>query len=131
MQGVDLNRIDTWQPYKKGMCEQCEAWCCRLPVEVRLPDLLRLGLASEFEADEPLKGIAKRLMKAGIVAHFNHRDGVFTLVQHSSGDCVYLDRRTRRCTVYEQRPETCRQHPQKGPRPGYCAWQKKGRQTVP
>lgn len=122
IQGVDLSRIDTWQPYKKGMCEQCEAWCCRLPVEVRMPDLLRLGLVSEFEAGEPAKDVARRLVKERIVAHFNYRECVFTLAQHSSGDCLYLDRSTRRCTVYDRRPDTCRQHPQKGPRPGFCAY---------
>ncbi|HEY4665448.1 MAG TPA: YkgJ family cysteine cluster protein, partial [Comamonas sp.] len=28
----------------------------------------------------------------------------------------------RRCTVYEKRPETCRLHPKKGPKPGWCAY---------
>ena len=28
--------------------------------------------------------------------------------------------KTRRCTVYDKRPNTCRKHPQVGPRPGYC-----------
>lgn len=123
-QGVDLHQIETWQRYRKGMCDDCTAGCCRLPVEVRIGDLLRMELASEFEVEEPLKNIAKRLMKEHIVAHFNHREGVFTLAQHSSGDCLYLDRQTRRCTIYDKRPDTCRQHPQKGPRPGYCAHQR-------
>src|SRR5690606_864868 len=119
IQGVDLQRIETWQRYRKGMCDACKANCCRLPVEVRIEDLVRLELVSEFEAQEPLKNIARRLIKARIVAHFNHRNSIFTLSQHSSGDCLYLDRQTRRCTVYAKRPDTCRQHPQKGPRPGY------------
>ncbi|MEX8496351.1 YkgJ family cysteine cluster protein, partial [Leptothrix ochracea] len=33
-----------------------------------------------------------------------------------------LDAQTRRCTVYEQRPNTCRKHPQVGPKPGYCPY---------
>jgi Fe-S-cluster containining protein len=122
---VDLSRIETWQRYRKGMCDDCMAGCCRLPVEVRIADLLRMALVSEFETEEPLKNIAKRLMKEGVVAHFSHREAVFTLSQHSSGDCCYLDRQTRRCTIYQKRPDTCRQHPQKGPRPGYCAYQPK------
>lgn len=123
IQGVDLNRLETWQPYRKGMCDNCMAACCRLPVEVRIADLLRMELVNEFETEEPAKNIAKRLMQERIVAHFNHRDAVFTLAQHSSGDCLYLDRETRRCRIYEKRPDTCRQHPVKGPRPGYCAHQ--------
>jgi uncharacterized protein len=122
---TDLNRVETWQRYRKGMCDDCRAGCCRLPVEVRIMDLLRMELVSEFETEEPLKNTAKRLMKEGVVAHFNHRESIFTLSQHSSGDCYYLDRQTRRCTIYEKRPDTCRQHPQKGPRPGYCAYQRK------
>lgn len=122
---ADITRTDTWHRYRKGMCDSCMAGCCQLPVEVRLPDLIRLGVVDEFEAGEPLKAIAKRLQKAGIVQHLNQRDGIFTLAQHSSGDCLYLERNTRRCTVYERRPDTCRRHPQVGPRPGFCAYQAK------
>jgi hypothetical protein len=64
-------------------------------------------------------------MKEGVVQHVSQRDGIFTLVQHSSGDCLYLDRESRRCTIYERRPDTCRNHPTIGPRPGFCAWKQK------
>ena len=33
-----------------------------------------------------------------------------------------LDAKTRRCTVYEKRPTTCRLHPQVGPRPNFCPY---------
>ncbi|MFO6335145.1 YkgJ family cysteine cluster protein, partial [Pseudomonas aeruginosa] len=33
-----------------------------------------------------------------------------------------LDRKTRLCTIYARRPDTCRNHPRIGPRPGYCAY---------
>ncbi|WP_459943772.1 YkgJ family cysteine cluster protein [Desulfocastanea catecholica] len=38
---------------------------------------------------------------------------------------MFLDGRTRRCTIYATRPETCRNHPRVGPRPGYCAFGRK------
>ncbi len=123
---ADPQRPETWVRYRKGLCDDCTAGCCRLPVEVRFDDLVRMGLADAFEREEPPKGIAKRLQRQGVVAHFNARDGIFTLAQHSSGDCLYLDRDTRRCTIYAQRPDTCRRHPQVGPRPGYCAHNRKG-----
>ena len=123
--GTDIARTETWHRYRKGLCADCMAGCCRLPVEVRLTDLVRLGVIDEFTAGEPLKSIGKQLMKAGIIQHLSLRDGIFTLTQHSSGDCLYLDRVTRRCTVYDKRPETCRRHPQVGPRPGFCAYQQK------
>ncbi len=90
-----------------------------MPVEVRVPDLLRLGLVEPFEAEhETPAAIARRLQRAGIVGHFSHKHAVFTLAQRAGGDCLYLDATSRLCTVYERRPETCRQHPAVGPRPG-------------
>lgn len=37
--------------------------------------------------------------------------GKVTLREHANGDCIYLDGRTRRCTVYEARPRQCRTWP--------------------
>jgi uncharacterized protein len=108
------------------MCDSCVANCCTMPVEVRLADLVRLGLVDPFEAEhEEPKQIAKRLTKAGQVERFNFKHGIFTLARRANGDCHYLDATSRRCTVYEQRPATCRKHPQVGPRPGYCPYQAK------
>lgn len=96
-----------------------------MPVEVKMGDLVRMGIVDEFEAGEPAKQIAKRLQKAGVIGHFNFRNSIFTLAQRSNGDCRYLDVQTRLCTIYDKRPNTCRNHPQIGPRPGYCAYQSK------
>jgi len=125
--GADPDRTETWIRYSgNSLCRDCQATCCSMPVEVRVADLVRLGVVDEFEAtEEPARQIAKRLMKEGIVGHFNQKHGIFTLEQHSSGDCLYLDRKTRLCTVYANRPDTCRNHPQVGPRPGYCAFRPK------
>lgn len=121
IQIVDVDRPQTWTRYRAGLCDSCAANCCTMPVEVRLPDLVRLGLVDPFEAEhEPAKQIAKRLLKAGVLDHFNFRNEIFTLARRADGDCRYLDDATRRCTVYAQRPDTCRKHPQVGPRPGHC-----------
>jgi uncharacterized protein len=121
---VDVNRLDTWTRYRNGLCDSCVANCCTMPVEVKLPDLVRLGVVDPFEAEhDDLKQIAKRLMKAGVIDHFYFKQGLYTLAQRANGDCQYLDATTRRCTVYEQRPTTCRKHPQVGPRPNYCPYQ--------
>lgn len=94
-----------------------------MPVEVKLPDLVRLQLVDPFEAEhEEPKKIAKRLSKAGLIAHFNFKNSIFTLARRANGDCQFLDLQTRRCTVYAQRPNTCRLHPQVGPRPGHCPY---------
>ncbi|MBS0291488.1 MAG: YkgJ family cysteine cluster protein [Proteobacteria bacterium] len=121
---VDVDRPDGWTRWRAGLCASCAANCCTMPLEVRLPDLVRLGLVDAFEAEhvEP-RVIAKRLQKARLIDHFNHKNTVFTMARRASGDCRFLDADTRQCTVYELRPETCRLHPQKkSPRPGYCAY---------
>lgn len=100
-----------------------------MPLEVQLSDLVRLGLVDAFEAEhEEPRHIAKRLQKARLIDHFNHKNVVFTMARRADGDCHFLDPKTRLCTVYDQRPETCRLHPQKkSPKPGYCAYGARGR----
>ncbi len=120
---VDVDRGDTWTRYRSGLCDSCAANCCTMPVEVRLPDLIRLGLVDPFEAEHDApKQIAKRLEKAGLIDHFNFKHGIYTLARRANGDCSHLHPQTRRCTVYEDRPDTCRKHPQVGPRQGYCPY---------
>jgi Fe-S-cluster containining protein len=105
------------------MCDTCAANCCTMPLEVKLADLVLLNLVDAFEAEhEEPKQIAKRLSKAGLIEHFNFKNSIFTIARKSSGDCYFLDSQSRRCTVYELRPQTCRKHPQVGPKPGYCPY---------
>ena len=125
---VDVDRPDTWTRYRNGLCDSCVA----MPVEVKLPDLVRLTLVDPFEAEhEAPKQIAKRLTKAGLLEHFNFKHEIFTLARRASGDCLFLDATTRRCTVYDQRPNTCRKHPQVGPRPNHGPYSAKGKTAVP
>jgi len=123
---VDVDRLDTWTRYRSGLCDSCVANCCTMPVEVRIVDLVRLQLVDPFEAEHDApKQTAKRLERAGLIEHFNFKRSIFTLARRASGDCLFLDPSTRRCTVYERRPETCRRHPQVGPRPGYCPYRER------
>lgn len=120
---VDVDRVETWTRHRPGLCDACAANCCTMPVEIRLPDLVRLGLVDPFEAEhEEPRLIARRLVKAKLVERYNHKDALFTMARRANGDCRFLDQGTRRCTVYEQRPNTCRAHPRVGPRPGYCPY---------
>ncbi len=96
-----------------------------MPVEVRFNDLVRMGVLHEFDAHEPAKKLAKRLMKEGVVGHFNHKTEVYTLSRYANDDCIYLEQKSRLCTIYQNRPDTCRQHPTVGPKPGFCAYQPK------
>ena len=122
---AEIDRVETWTKYNKDMCTSCMSTCCTMPVEVRIADLIHLGVVDEFERGEPPKNIAKRLQKEGIVERFHQKSEIFTLVRMGNNDCLYLDRKTRLCTVYDLRPETCRNHPKIGPRPGFCAYKPK------
>ena len=122
---AEVDRLETWQRYTSNMCHGCHSTCCTLPVEVKIKDLIRIGVVDEFEKDESPKNVAKRLQKEGIIERFNQKSGIFTLTRMSNDDCMYLDRKSRLCTIYDKRPDTCRNHPKVGPRPGYCAYKPK------
>lgn len=119
IQKADPQRPETWQVYRKGLCEGCWSGCCTLPVEVSVSDLIRLGLIDEEEAAVSLKKVAKKLTKQRVIQAFQQKSQLFVLEQRNGRDCIYLDQ-NRLCTVYEKRPEVCRRFPKIGPRPGYC-----------
>ena len=124
MEPVNQDRPSTWLPYRESACATCQAVCCKLPLEVRAADLVRLGLATEDEAAAPRR-LGKRLVREGVVRTFRAATGLFLLEQTASGDCRFLGA-DRRCTVYERRPDTCRDFPSVvGPRVGWCPYRKK------
>ncbi len=124
-QQTNIDDPSTWIKHTRKLCNNCTAGCCTLAVEVRTTDLIRMELMDEFELQGNPKKIAKRLKKEGIIEHFYQKDGLFTLTRMANGDCLYLDSRSRRCTIYQKRPDTCRNHPKIGPRPGFCAYNRK------
>jgi len=121
---VDVDDLSTWTPYKQQLCKVFRALCCTMPVEVKVSDLVRMGLITEFEAGEPVKQLTRKLKKAGVVERYSTKNQVFTLVRFANGDCLYLESNTRKCRIYEKRPDTCRNHPLVGPRPGFCPFEK-------
>jgi len=64
------------------LCTSCGA-CCHWVVELRPGD---------------------RVPEAMVVEH----DGVRCMDQRGNGACVALDAVTKLCSIYEQRPQTCR-----------------------
>lgn len=123
---TDKDRPSTWVQYKDGMCQECNGSCCTLPVEVHLADLIRLNLVTEDEALGSIKKIAKRLIREKVISSYRTGTQLFMLASRPSGDCVFLDPYSRRCTVYEKRPEVCRNFPlSQSPRLGLCPVRKK------
>lgn len=112
-----------WTKFHSRLCDSCFASCCHnIDVQVSVSDLVRLGLIGKEEAQTSLVDAVKRLKKIGVLRASKTGPLVFTLGQKKNLDCVFLDTKTRRCTVYETRPEICRQFPKIGPRPGHCPY---------
>lgn len=122
---TDIDQPSTWIKYHRKLCEKCCGTCCSLEVEVWADDLERMGLIPSPEYREPLKLVARKLRKEHVVERFHEKSGIFTLARLANGDCIFLNQKNRRCTIYENRPDTCRNHPHIGPRSGYCAFRQK------
>lgn len=90
-----------------------------MPVEVKLSDLIRLEVTTQDEVDDSFKKMVKRLTKEGIIVSYRQGTDLFMLAQKSNDDCLFLNEK-RLCTVYDKRPEVCREFPSIGPRPGFC-----------
>lgn len=119
-----LKDMGRWTHYKKGMCDTCEGLCCYMPVEVQTSDLIRLGILADFHLEMSLKEQIKDALKHPGVSRYTASTEKFTLAQKPDSSCFFLDA-NKRCTQYDQRPETCRNHPKIGPKPGFCAYMKK------
>lgn len=119
---VDIDRPSTWRKFtNEQMCSGCYAGCCTMPVEVKIEDLIRLDLTSWDEVESlGVKKVTKRLIKEKVILYFREVTGLFMLSQKANRDCLFLDLKTRLCSVYDKRPDVCRQFPTIGPRPGYC-----------
>lgn len=118
---VDKDRPSTWKKYDADNCLRCRGNCCAMPVEVKAADLIRLEIATQDEVDNSIKKLAKRLKKEGYISSYREGTEFFMLTQKPNSDCYFLDSKTRLCSVYDKRPETCRQFPaQMGTRVGFC-----------
>ncbi|MFY7871348.1 MAG: YkgJ family cysteine cluster protein, partial [Limnohabitans sp.] len=76
---VDVDRCETWTRYRAGLCNDCAANCCTMPVEVRTADLVRLGWVEAFMVEHvPVRQWARQLEKSGRLERYNARTGLFT-----------------------------------------------------
>jgi len=100
-------------------CSKCPAYCCSYDeIELKALDIKRLAKHFDLDRETFLARYSKRGDRLPVLRH--RRDDLFGSV------CTFLDRDTRRCTVYEARPEVCRTYPDR-PRCGYfdfLAWER-------
>ncbi|MCX6118011.1 MAG: YkgJ family cysteine cluster protein [Proteobacteria bacterium] len=119
MRKIDLDRLSTWVAYKPSLCKGCMGYCCRLPVDATVDDLVRMKVISQDEALQSARKIARKLQKDGIIVSFRASKMLFQIAQKSNRDCIFLGD-DRLCTIYDLRPDVCRRFPTCSPRPNFC-----------
>jgi Fe-S-cluster containining protein len=94
-------------PKKRFHCERCPAYCCSYPI-IRLTkaDLRRLAKHLGLSLERTVKKFTKPEDGKKKQRIMRHRKD-----EHYGSVCRFLDRETRGCTIYEARPEICRDFP--------------------
>jgi uncharacterized protein len=93
------------QPRAYFDCNKCPAFCCSIYERVRVTKRDVARLAKHFGV--PYEVAWRRYTKDhdGERVLRRVRDYIF------EETCTFLDQRTRRCTIYNARPGTCREYP--------------------
>ncbi|MFQ5772891.1 MAG: YkgJ family cysteine cluster protein [Kiloniellaceae bacterium] len=100
-------------PTASYSCARCPAYCCSYArIVVKKRDLERLAKHHGLGVEEARAKFTKRGHEDGEIVLRHKKD------EHFGTVCRFLDRKTRRCTVYKARPVICRDFPG-GRRCGY------------
>jgi len=85
-------------------CAKCPAYCCTYDrIEITERDLARLARHFGLSPTEAERRYTKTTRGNRVFRH--KMDKVFYQV------CQFLDIKERRCTIYEARPQVCREYP--------------------
>lgn len=86
-------------------CTDCVGYCCSIydRVDVTKKDLKRLARYFGLSEEKTKKKYTTKV--DGIRALKKVEDGIFDQT------CIFLDQTTRLCSIYEGRPEACREWP--------------------
>lgn len=99
-------------PIVRYDCSKCPGYCCSYPrIEVKDRDVKRLARHFGLEKAEAEKRFT-RLYEPGERVLKHRKDEIYGSI------CRFFDTDVRRCTVYEARPQVCREYPN-GNRCGY------------
>jgi hypothetical protein len=87
-------------------CNRCPAYCCSYPrIPVQPSDVVRLAEHFGLTPESAARKFTKKGEDPGEVVLRHQPDEVYGTI------CRFLDTETRRCTVYEARPDICRIYP--------------------
>lgn len=106
-----MSIIPARKPRPQYDCLKCPAYCCSYTrIDVNVRDLRRLARHFGLSEEAAEKKYTKLVDGHRSLRH--QKDKTFGTI------CQFLDLETRRCTVYEARPEVCHSYPD-GNRCGY------------
>jgi Fe-S-cluster containining protein len=98
-------------PKLKYDCSMCPGYCCSYDrINVSKRDITRLAKHFGLSFEEATERFTKIREGERVLRH--QKDAIYGTI------CMNLDLKTRRCTVYEARPNVCREYPEKS-RCGY------------
>ena len=93
-------------------CNECPGYCCAYPViQVTRADASRLAKKLGLTVNDVIKEYTRK-ESPRVRSIKQSKDPIL-----KTKTCVFLDKKTRKCTVYHARPQICRDHP--GSR---CEW---------
>ncbi|MDQ5845059.1 MAG: YkgJ family cysteine cluster protein [Acidobacteriota bacterium] len=97
--------LATGQPPLKYDCDKCVAYCCSIydRVQVTPRDIRRLALHFGVTPEAAIARFTKVWGKERILRR--RADRLFGQA------CMFLNQETRKCTIYNARPGTCREYP--------------------
>ena len=89
---VHPDRPGSWVRFTPGLCTDCRADCCGLPVEVRGEDLVRLGLVDEYQWQDSPSKAARRLVREGVLQSWRGGTGIGILALFVHDVCdIFLE----------------------------------------
>ncbi|MGA7614690.1 MAG: YkgJ family cysteine cluster protein [Thermoanaerobaculia bacterium] len=92
-------------------CSRCPAYCCSYPkINVSRSDISRIAKRFGVTVENARRRFTKIYEGERVLRH--QKDEIYGTI------CRFLDLESRRCTIYEDRPEVCREYPDT-PRCGY------------
>ena len=100
-------KVTDEQPRVYFDCSKCPAYCCAIyeRVQVTKRDLKRLANYFEVNVETAEKRYTKIDRSSGERVLRRKKDTIFEEA------CMFLDQKTRGCTIYHGRPEVCREYP--------------------
>jgi Fe-S-cluster containining protein len=87
-------------------CAKCPGYCCSYPdIEIARADIKRIARHFEITYEQAEKRYTRAHPSSGAHLLRHRRDKIFT------STCILFDQNKRCCTIYQARPDVCRQYP--------------------